>query len=181
MDSNDSLRYPIGKANEQRYATAPFNEDLKNELLPEIKILPSALEMAVLNLDKDHLDTPYRPGGWTVTQLVHHIADSHMNAYTRCKLALTENNPTIKSYDQDLWANLPDKDLPINISTTLLHALHSRWYEILVNLTTDDWNKTFYHPETKKTVTIWEVLKTYAWHGKHHVAHILQLRERNNW
>lgn len=181
MDTKDSLKYPIGAFEEQSYAKTEFNEDLKRELLIEIKILPSALEMALLNLDKAQLNTAYRPGGWTVTQLVHHIADSHMNAFVRCKLALTEDNPAIKTYDQDLWANLPDKNLPVNISNTLLHALHVKLFEILDNLTEEDWNKTYFHPGTKKTVSIWELLKTYAWHGQHHVAHILQLRERNNW
>lgn len=181
MTDAPSLKYPIGTFTEQDYATLPFNETLRDQLLTEIKVLPSALEMASLNLDEAQLQTPYRPGGWTVNQVVHHVADSHTNAYTRCKLALTEDNPTIIPYDQDAWAQLPDSNLPINISLTLLHALHHRWYEILKNLSDADWQKTFYHPEQKINYSIWEVLKLYAWHGKHHVAHVMHLRNRNNW
>ncbi len=181
MKDDSSLKYPIGTFTDQDFAKAPFDELLRDQLLIEIKVLPSALEMTVLNLDEHQLQTCYRPGGWTVNQLVHHVADSHMNAYTRCKLALTEENPAIKPYDQDGWAALPDSDLPINISLTLLHALHERWYAILKNLSDSEWKKTFYHPEQKMNYSIWEVLKVYVWHGKHHVAHIMQLRNRNNW
>ncbi len=181
MTDDPSLRYPIGKFAEQDFADAPFEETLRDQLLTEIKVLPSALEMAVLNLDAAQLHSPYRPGGWTVNQLVHHVADSHMNAYTRCKLALTEDNPTIKTYNQDAWASLPDSALPVNISLTLLHALHARWYAILKDLSNADWQKSFYHPEQKINFTVWEALKVYAWHGKHHVAHVTHLRTRNNW
>ena len=140
------------------------------------------LEFAVKNLDEYQLDIPYRPGGWTVNQLIHHIADSHMNAYIRFKLALTESNPVIKPYNQAAWAELPDtKKLPINISLTLLHALHARWYQLMYEMPAEQWERTVYHPERKKTLTLWELLKSYSWHGLHHTAHITKLRERMKW
>jgi uncharacterized damage-inducible protein DinB len=171
-------RYPVGK-----YEPQPFSIPKKVEWLADLKFLPLQLENAVLNLDEVQLLTPYREGGWTIHQLVHHVADSHMNAYCRFKLALTEENPTIKPYDEKLWAELNDvHKLPINISLTLLHALHLRWYEALKYVTDDDWNnKTVFHPEHKKTLRLWYLLGLYAWHGKHHVAHITSLRERMNW
>jgi len=171
-------RYPIGK-----YETQPFSIPQKVEWMADIKFLPLQLENAVLNLDEAQLLTPYREGGWTIQQLVHHVADSHMNAYCRFKLALTEENPTIKPYDEKLWAELNDvHKLPINISLTLLHALHLRWYELMKYIKDDEWNnKTFFHPEHKKTLRLWYLLGLYAWHGKHHVAHITSLRERMNW
>lgn len=174
---SEDLRYPIGK-----FLQKPFSEKQKKEWLLDLKFLPSELELAVQNLDEAQLQTPYRDGGWTVHQLVHHIADSHMNAYMRIKLALTEDNPTIKPYDQDAWILLNDvKTLPINISITLLHALHRRLVAMLENLSDEDWNRTVFHPEQKKEITVWSLLGTYSWHGKHHVAHIKNLREKNNW
>ncbi len=170
-------KYPIGKFEPQ-----PFSEDQKLRWLDDIKFLPAAVENAILNLDEAQLQTPYRNGGWTVHQLVHHIADSHMNAYTRFKLGLTEDNPTIKTYQEKLWAELDDvKKLPINISLTLLHALHARWYEAIKNLSEEQWNRTVFHPDQKKDLTLWHFLGTYAWHGKHHVVQITNLRERMKW
>ncbi len=170
-------RYPIGK-----YITQPFSEKLWKEWLTDIKFLPQHLENSVLNLDEAQLNTPYREGGWTVKQVVHHVADSHMNAYIRFKLRLTEDNLVIKPYNEALWAEMVDtKNLPINISLTLLHALHSRWYEILKNMSKEDLDKTAFHPEHKKEFTLWELLGLYAWHSKHHVAHITSLRERMKW
>jgi uncharacterized damage-inducible protein DinB len=170
-------RYPIGK-----YQQQPFSSKQKQDWINEIRFLPQNLENAVLNLDESQLETPYRDGGWTVKQLVHHVADSHMNAYCRFKLALTEENPTIKPYEESLWAELPDtKNLPINISLTLLHALHARWIEILVNLKDEDFNRTVFHPEHKKNLTIWFLLGMYAWHSLHHTAHVTSLRDRKGW
>jgi uncharacterized damage-inducible protein DinB len=138
--------------------------------------------MAIENMDEKQLNTPYREGGWTVKQLVHHVADSHMNAYIRFKLGLTEDNPTIKPYDEALWANLADVSaVPINISITLLYALHTRWHSALLNLPNDKWNRTVFHPEAKKEMTLWYLLGSYAWHGKHHVAHVTSLKERMGW
>ena len=171
------LRYPIGK-----YEPQPFSIEKKVEWLADLKFLPLQLENAILNLDEAQLHTPYREDGWTIHQLVHHVADSHINAYCRFKLALTEDNPTIKPYDQDAWALLPDtENLPINVSLTLLHALHTRWYELMNGMSENQWHRTVYHPERKKTMTLWDLLKTYSWHGLHHTAHIVKLRERMNW
>lgn len=171
-------RYPIGK-----YEPQPFSIDKKVEWLADIKFLPLALENAILNLDEQQLQTPYREDGWTVHQLVHHIADSHINAYCRFKLALTEDNPTIKPYEEKRWAELNDvQKLPVNISITLLHALHARWYEALKYVKDDEWNnRTVFHPEHKKTLRLWYLLGMYAWHGRHHVAHITNLRDRMGW
>jgi len=176
------LRYPVGKEEERGIYNKTYGDALKHELLNDIKMLPAMLEFAVNNLDADQLHTPYRLGGWTVHQLIHHIADSHMNAYIRFKLALTENNPVIKPYDQAAWAELPDtKNLPINISLTLLHSLHARWYQLMYDMTTDQWQRTIFHPEKKRSLTLWELLKSYSWHGIHHTAHITKLRERMKW
>jgi len=171
-------RYPIGQ-----YEARPFAIETKVEWLADIKFLPVLLENAVANLDEAQLHTPYREGGWTVHQLVHHIADSHINAFCRFRLGLTEDNPTIKPYDENGWVQLYDvQKLPINISITLLHALHARMYEMLKYVTDDEWNnRTLFHPEHKRTMRLWYVLGMYAWHGKHHVAHITTLREQKGW
>ena len=176
------LSYPIGLEEESDVYYDMYGDVLKFKLLSDIKMLPAMLEFAIQNLNADQLDTPYRPGGWTVHQLIHHIADSHINAYIRFKLALTENNPVIKPYDQEAWALLSDtKNLPINISLTLLHALHTRWYQLMYDMTEEQWQRTIYHPERKKTLALWELLKSYSWHSLHHTAHITKLRERMNW
>ena len=171
-------RYPIGQ-----YEAQPFSIEKKVEWLADLKFLPLLLEQALLNLDEEQLHTPYREGGWTIHQLVHHIADSHMNAYIRFKLALTEDNPVIKPYDEKSWSEMNDvQKLPVNISVTLLHALHARWYEALKYVKDDDWNnRTVFHPENKRTMRLWNLLGTYAWHGKHHVAQINTLRAIKNW
>lgn len=171
-------RYPLGE-----YEPKPFSIEQKVEWLTEIKFLPLQLENAILNLDEEQLKTPYREGGWTVHQLVHHIADSHINAYCRFKLALTEDNPTIKTYEEKLWAQMHDVEkLQVNISLTLLFALHARWYEALKYVTDDEWNnRTVFHPEHKKTLRLWYLLGLYAWHCRHHVAHITSLRKKMNW
>ena len=161
-------RYPIGK-----YTEKEFSEVQKNQWLSDIKYLPGQIEYSIQNLDEAQLDTPYRDGGWTVRQVVHHVADSHMNAYIRFKLGLTENNPTIKPYEEGLWAELADtKTVPINVSLTLLHALHLRWVAVLEAMTDADFTKTVFHPEKKQDLTLWNLLGSYAWHGKHHTAHI---------
>lgn len=181
MQEDERLRYPIGRENEQEDFKKEFNNELKDSLLIDIKMLPSSLEFAIQNLDASQFETPYRSGGWTVQQLVHHVADSHINAYLRFKLALTENNPTIKPYDQEAWALLPDSKLPVNLSTTLLFALHARWYQLMKDMKDNEWQRTLYHPERKIELTLWELLKSYAWHSRHHVAQILKLRERMEW
>lgn len=171
------LRYPIGK-----YQPQPFSTKQKEEWLNDIKFLPQLLENAIVNLDEAQLLTPYREGGWTVQQLVHHVADSHMNAYCRFKLGLTEDCPTIRPYEEQLWAELNDvAHIPVNISITLLYALHTRWFSAISDLTTQQWERTVFHPEAKKEMTLWYLLGNYAWHGKHHTAHIMALRERHKW
>lgn len=173
----ENLSYPIGK-----YAPQPFSEKQLQEWLIDIQFLPAHLENAVLNLDAAQLDTAYRPDGWTVKQLVHHVADSHMNAYIRFKLGLTEDNPTIKPYEEKLWAEMDDtKNLPINISLTLLHSLHARWVEVLKSIEGSEWERTVVHPEHGKQMTLWYLLGMYAWHSRHHTAHITALRERMKW
>jgi hypothetical protein len=173
----ETLKYPIGK-----YVEQPFSQKQLEEWLLDIEILPKALEYAITNLDAAQLEMPYRPDGWNSRQVVHHVADSHMNAFIRIKLGLTEDNPTIKPYDEQAWANLSDvKNIPINVSITLLYAVHARMLEVLKNIKTEEWNRTVVHPEHGKQMTLWYLLGMYAWHGKHHTAHINQLREREGW
>ncbi|CAN5569982.1 bacillithiol transferase BstA [soil metagenome] len=173
----EELKYPIGK-----YQPQPFSAKQLEQWITDIKYLPNHLENAVINMDEHQLETPYRPDGWTVKQLVHHVADSHMNAYIRFKLGLTENNPTIKPYEEGEWALLNDsKIIPINVSLTLLFALHARWVAVLENIKEDEWNRPVFHPEQKKEITLWHLLGTYAWHSLHHTAHITALRQRMNW
>ena len=173
----EDLKYPIGKYQEQ-----PFSQIQLEEWLLDIEILPKALEYAITNLDAAHLEVPYRSGGWNSRQVVHHVADSHMNAFIRFKLGLTEDNPTIKPYDEVAWANLSDvKNVPTNVSITLLYALHARMLEVLKSIKEEEWNRTLVHPEHSKQMTLWYLLGMYAWHGKHHTAHINKLREKEGW
>jgi uncharacterized damage-inducible protein DinB len=170
-------RYPIGK-----YLEEPFSEVQRKQWLSDIRYLPGQIEHSIQNLDEAQLDTSYREGGWTIRQVVHHVADSHMNAYIRFKLGLTENNPTIKPYEEALWAELADtKTVPINVSLTLLHALHLRWVAVLEAMSDTDFTKTVFHPEKKQDLTLWNLFGSYAWHGKHHLAHITTLRKQKNW
>jgi hypothetical protein len=171
------MRYPIGE-----YEPQPFSEALWQERIADIQFLPAALEAAVNNLDEAQLETPYREGGWTVKQLVHHIADSHMNAYVRFKLGLTEEVPFIITYNEELWAELNDSnELPINISITLLHSLHARWTSVLKSMSREDLDKKLFHPVQQKEVDLWFMLGMYSWHSRHHTAHITALRERMKW
>lgn len=171
------LRYPIGK-----YEPKPYSERQKNDWLNDIKFLPQSLENTLLNLNEAQQHTPYREGGWTVKQVVHHVADSHINAYCRFKLGLTEENPTIRPYEEQLWAELSDTHhLPTNVSITLLYALHTRWYELLKNIKDEEWLRTIVHPSAGTPWTLWHLLGMYAWHGRHHVAHVTSLRERHGW
>jgi hypothetical protein len=173
----EDLRYPIGK-----YEPQPYSEAQKKKWLLDIHFLPEELERSILNLDEQQLHTPYRPEGWTVHQLVHHVADSHANSLIRFKLGLTEDNPTIKPYNENAWVLLDDvKKLPINISITLLHALHKRMHATLEHLTDEQWQRTVVHPEHSKQMSLWFLLGMYAWHGKHHTRHITALRERMGW
>lgn len=176
-DQLESLKYPIG-----RFTAQPYSDALRERYLTDIRYLPQKLEYAILNLDAAQLDTPYREGGWSIRQVVHHVADSHLNAYTRFKLGLTEDHPTIRPYDEQLWAKLPDTfQVPLNVSLTLLHALHIRWLALLKSIQPDQWTRTVVHPEHGRVFTLWELLGMYAWHGDHHAAHINGLRERMGW
>jgi len=169
-------RYPIGPFVRPEHLT----EEVVNSWINEIKEWPARLRQAAGTLTDEQLDTPYREGGWTIRQVVHHTADSHMNAFIRFKLALTETAPVIKPYDEAAWANLPDSGLPIEESLVLLDALHKRWVVLLSNLSKADLEKTFIHPDSG-TVTVGENIGMYAWHGRHHLAHITSLCERKGW
>jgi uncharacterized damage-inducible protein DinB len=172
------LRFPIGKFD----WNAPIGEVDYPTLIGEIAAAPGALRSVVAGLSRDQLETRYRPGGWTVKQVVHHVPDSHLNAYTRFKLALTEDEPTIKPYDEAKWAELPDSQrVPIDVSLDLLDALHTRWVALLRAMDVADFNRSFRHPEHDRILTLAQLLGLYAWHGRHHVAHITSLKKREGW
>ncbi len=173
----DPLRYPTGTWAPLPADTAPA---VTTALVDRIAAAPAALRAAVDGLDDAQLDTPYRPGGWTVRQVVHHVADSHMNAYVRVKKALTEDAPAIAVYDEARWAELPDARLPIAPSLALLDALHARWDVVLRALGPADLARTYRHPE-QGDVPLRTALAIYAWHGAHHVAHVTELRRRMGW
>lgn len=174
----DSLSYPIGRFQSPKR----FLEADREKWISEIAAAPQAVRDAVAGLHDEQLDTPYRSEGWTVRQVVHHIADSHINAYIRLRLALTEENPTIRPYDQDNWAVLKDAAQdPLEVSITLLDALHRRWVSLVRSLDETALERTFCHPEFEANASVSALLAMYAWHGKHHVAHITRLRERQGW
>jgi uncharacterized damage-inducible protein DinB len=173
----ENLKYPIGRFSFHPPSTA----EQRNQWIAEIAEAPAKLRAAAGALSEDQLNTPYRDGGWTVRQVIHHVPESHMNAYIRFKLALTENEPTIKPYDEAAWAELPDvRETPIEVSLGLLDNLHDRWVRVLRLMSNADFAKQFRHPELG-TVPLEKNLALYAWHGKHHVAHITSLRERKQW
>jgi len=174
----EKLQYPIGKFQKPIIIT---DVELRN-WISEIEEFPNHLRKATQDLYNPQLDTPYRPEGWTIRQVVHHCADSHMNSFIRFKLALTEENPTIKPYWEDRWAELPDsKSMPIEFSIQLLESLHARWVVLLRSLSESDFAKTFVHPEHGKIFTLAENTGIYAWHCNHHLAHIAELRKRERW
>jgi uncharacterized damage-inducible protein DinB len=177
-DAQTDPRYPVGKFNRP---TATLTADQRRELVDQIAATPARMREAVAGLNESQLDTPYRDGGWSVRQVVHHVPDSHMNAYTRVKLALTEEQPTIKPYDEAAWAKLNDvRDTPIETSLVLLETLHSRWDTILRKMTDADFERTLMHPDMG-VMTLDAVIAMYAWHGRHHVGHITSLRARSGW
>jgi hypothetical protein len=169
--------YPIGKFVPKENYTA---QEI-SELISRIEKLPAKIEEATRNLSDEQLDTAYRDGGWTLRQVIHHLADSHMNAYIRVKWTITENTPTIKAYDQKSWAETPDAKLPVAISINLLKSLHTKWVDILKALKPDQLSKEFIHPETQKHVRIDRMIDNYAWHGEHHLAHIKVLKRNRGW
>jgi uncharacterized damage-inducible protein DinB len=161
--------YPIGKFT----PPAEFTEEVITKLIQDIRILPEHLKKVSKKIKKNkQLQYSYRDGGWSIEQIIHHIADSHMNAFVRYKLALTENNPTIKPYDENLWSETADIQLPIKTSIKLLKALHTKWTVLLENMDKNDFKRTYFHPGYNTTSSLQQVLALYAWHGKHHVAQI---------
>jgi len=170
-------RYPVGKF----HYDGPASEEQRQTFLDDITRTPANLRAAVKGLSEAQLDTPYRDGGWTVRQVVHHVPDSHLNSYMRFKLALTEEEPTIKPYAEDRWAELADtRATPIDVSLTLLESLHDRWVRLLGSLKPEDWKRAFRHPELG-LMSLEKNLALYAWHGRHHVAHITELRKARGW
>jgi uncharacterized damage-inducible protein DinB len=174
---NSDLSYPIGHP----VLEEELSDAKRNEFINHIAILPASLRAAVLGMSNEQLDTPYRPEGWTVRQVVHHVPESHMNAYIRFKLALTEVNPTVKPYEEALWAKLPDvQATPIEVSLSLLESLHQRWVTVLKLMQPSDFGRTFQHPE-RGPMNLDKNLALYSWHGRHHVAHITALKSRMGW
>jgi hypothetical protein len=170
-------RYPIGKF----HYDGPPTPAQKQDFMDDIAQTPANLRAAIKGFSDAQLGTPYREGGWTVRQVVHHLPDSHMNSYVRFKLALTEDEPTIKPYAEDRWAELADtRATPVEVSLTLLDSLHDRWVRLLRSMTPEDWKRTFRHPELGP-MALEKTLAIYAWHGRHHVAHITELRKRMSW
>ncbi len=169
-------RYPVGKF------TAPpkIDDAARREMIQQIADVPARLKAAIAGLSDAQLDTPYRDGGWTLRQVIHHMADSHMNAFIRTKFALTQQNPTIMAYDENAWAQTPEYKLPIGAPVQLLDGLHQRFATLLRGLSGDQWKRTLQHPE-RGPMTLDDQLALYAWHGRHHVAHITAARQRNGW
>ncbi|QGK76724.1 YfiT family bacillithiol transferase [Flavobacterium sp. SLB02] len=174
----EKLKYPIGKF---EFPTE-FSPEYISDKIHEIESFPERLKKETIHLTDEQLDTPYRPDGWTVRQVMHHCAESHMNCYIRIKWALTENNPVIKPYDENLWSYLPDNlKMPIEPTLTLLEGLHFRLAFIMKNLSYEDLEKSFIHPENNSEYKIKLLIATYAWHGNHHLAHITTLKKYKNW
>jgi uncharacterized damage-inducible protein DinB len=174
---SENLSFPIGKF----APPAPFSAEQRRQFIDEIAEAPGRLRDAVAQLTPEQMDTPYRPGGWTVRQVVHHVPDSHLNAYVRFKLALTEDEPTVRPYDEKLWAKTPEvPNTPVEVSLELLESLHKRWVTLLLGMTAEDFARKMKHPELGVVNLSW-YLALYAWHGKHHVAHVTSLRNRLGW
>ncbi len=171
------LRYPIGKFQGKE----SYSPQEVAALIQRIETLPLKLNSAVVTLNESQLDTPYRDGGWTLRQVIHHMADSHSNAYIRIKWTLTESTPLIKAYEEKLWAEAPDHSLPIFLSLNVLQALHAKMVALAKVIPHESLAKKFIHPESKKEVRLDQLLGLYAWHGEHHLTHITSLKERKGW
>lgn len=177
-ESLETLRYPIGRYEKP----VAYDAAAIPAYISAIEALPRWLDIIIENLDAHQLETPYRPDGWTMVQTIHHLADSHMNAFIRLKMALTEYTPAIKPYNEALWAITPEVEaVPVNVSITLLHALHRRWAALLKALTAEQWHRSYYHPEHKREFPVWELAAMYAWHSRHHMEHLSRLKERMGW
>ena len=176
MTDMEALRYPIGRFR----PSASSLPGIRAAHIQTLRLLPERLRAAVAGLNETQLDMPYREDGWTVRQVVHHLADSHAMAYTRCKLALTEDWPTIQPYDEAAWANLADSRLPVDVSLALIEALHARWVALLESLSDADLRKGYNHPERGREMLV-KMLAMYDWHSRHHTAHITSLRARQGW
>ena len=170
-----ALRYPIGP-----FEASPA-ADRRQQSIADVAALPQRLSDAIEGLNDRQLDTPYRPDGWTVRQVVHHIADSHMNALIRLKLALTQEQPRVSAYDENAFATLPDVRLPVDVSLELVRSLHARWVAVYAGMTEDQWSHTFIHPEYPEPQSLDRQVQLYGWHSRHHVAHIASLRQRERW
>ena len=173
----EKLQYPVGRFD----WSVDVPKEQREKAIHTIDAFPSTIMEAVESLSEAQLDTPYRPEGWTVRQVVHHVADSHMNAYIRFKLALTEEEPTIKPYDQAEWAKLPDSKLDPGISLDLIAGVHRRWVTIMLNMSESEWERKFLHPEHGHGQMLKKVASMYAWHCQHHLGHITGLIEREGW
>lgn len=173
---SEDLRYPVGQFDKNIEVTP----ELRRAMIQTIADLPKKIAEAVEGLNEEQLETPYRPDGWTVRQTVHHVADSHINSLCRFKLAMTEENPTIRPYFEDRWAELADSKLPIDVSLKILEGIHLRWVVLLESLTDEDFRRPLVHPDNGE-FSVEQFLALYAWHSRHHTAHITRLRERRGW
>lgn len=168
--TDEQMQYPIGKF---KSPVSYTTEDIR-KWITTISEFPGRLRQVTMPLNEQQLDTPYRTGGWTIRQVIHHVADSHMNSLMRFKLALTEENPTIRPYEEADWALLPDYRLPVESSLKILEGIHLHWVALLQNFTEEEWNRTFLHPASGDTITLKKALALYAWHSKHHLAHVTE-------
>jgi uncharacterized damage-inducible protein DinB len=173
---SEDLSFPIGKYEKVREITP----EQRKQFIREIAELPNNLREMVKNMSEEQIDSPYRPAGWTVRQVVHHVGDSHLNSFIRFKLALTEKNPTIRPYAEDLWAETAEYKMPVDVSLNLIDSIHRRWVALLESMSDEDFARTLNHPETG-VWTLENLLGMYVWHGKHHTAHINNLKKRNGW
>ncbi len=173
----EKLKYPAGRFK----APEAYTTSKRAENIASLKSLPSELRAATQNLTDEQLDIPYREGGWTIRQIVHHLADSHMNSFIRFKLALTEDNPTIKAYDQDAWAAGEDATFSIESSLQILDGLHTRLVTVLQHMTPEDYSRTLFHPEMKKKLPLDFMAALYGWHSRHHLTQIIKMKERQSW
>lgn len=173
----EELKYPIGRFQ----APAAFTAEMLQDYIQVTGQFPQKLEQEVIHLNDEQLDTPYRPEGWSIRQVVNHCADSHMNALIRVKLALTEDKPTVKPYLEALWADLPDGKMPIQPALLILKGIHERWTTVLNGMQEKDWERSFFHPEKGRSLSLKEASGSYAWHCEHHLAHIVNLKKRMGW